>query len=93
MKQVPMTTIFNGIFWVNIVGILVVIATLILWPGVDFSDVGVKERSFWEFVVGALFSCPWLPLRKRGLVRPPIAGNEMYARLGGVVAGALQTFR
>lgn len=92
MKKTPMTTIFNGIFWINVVGILAIITTLVLWPGVDFSDVGVRDKSFLGFVVGALFSCPWLPWRKKGVIKRNMTKKEEYIRFGGIIIGAILTF-
>jgi hypothetical protein len=92
MKPMPMTTAFNVFFGLNIIGLAIFMATVVIWPNVDFSDVGVTGKSFWGYLMGAFFSCPWLPPRKKGVERPEVKGAELYIRLGGVMAGLIQSF-
>lgn len=93
MKQVPLTTVFNGIFWLNVVALAVILLALIFMPNVDFDDVGITGRSLLGFAMGAFFACPWLPPRPWGMARLPMGKIETYVRLGGIVAGGIQTFR
>lgn len=93
MKPLSLTTVFNIFFGLNLIGLATSLATVVIWPDIDFSDVGVTGRSFWGYLMGAFFSCPWLPPRKRGVERAEIKGGELYIRLGGVMAGLIQSFR
>lgn len=93
MKQVPLTTVFDGIFWLNVVALAIMLLTIILMPNVDFNDAGITGRSFLGFCMGAFFACPWLPLRPKGTTRSPIGSVESYIRMGGVVAGCIQSLR